>query len=257
MPRFAGWMLRLAALAALAACASSGPKASTLAPDADPADPLAATRLMQQGQALVAEGRAAEGLEKYRVAQRLQPRNPTIYNLIGVAELRQRHPAKAVEAFNQALALAPEYSDARNNRGAAYVQLGQFAQAETDYVAVLGDSTYASRTSVFFNLGSLYLSRGNMSAAEENLRRAAVPSGPTEAFLLLGQVDETLGRPALAETAYREGMAKAPERVDIALALAKLLDAAGRADEAREVYRRIVSLAPNSPEAQQARARVE
>ena len=250
-------LVRLAAVAALAACASSVSRNSALAPDEDPNDPLAGTRLMQQGQALVAEGKAADGLERYRLALKLQPKNPTIHNLIGVAELRLGRAAKAVESFNQALTLAPQYSDARNNRGAAYIQLGQFALAEADFLAVLSDSVHANRTGVYFNLGSLYFSRGNLSAAEENLRRAAVVSGPIEAFLMLGQVEESMGKPELAETAYREGIVKAPERADIALALGKLLEASGRKEEARELYLRIVSLAPDSPEARQARSRLE
>ena len=249
--------LCLTVVSVLVACASSKSKSAAFAPEIDPKDPLAGTRLMQQGQALVNEGKIAEGLERYQVALALQPKNPTIHNLIGVAELQRRGAAQAVESFNRALALAPEYSDARNNRGAAYVQLGQFALAEADFLAVLGDSTHANRASVFFNLGSLYLSRGDPSAAEENLRRAAVPSGPIEAFLLLGQVEERLGKQELAETAYRQGMAKAPERPALALALGKLLDSTGRKDEAREVFRRILSVAPDSPEAREARSLLE
>jgi tetratricopeptide (TPR) repeat protein len=244
-------------LALLAGCASSASRSAGLTPDVDPRDPLAGTRLMEQGQALVNEGRIADGLARYRVAEQLQPKNPTVHNLIGVAELKQRNSAKAIESFNRALALAPQYSDARNNRGAAYVQLGQLSMAEADFLAVLSDSTHANRASVHFNLGSLYYTRGDMPAAEENLRRAAVPSGPIEAFLLLGQVEEALGKQALAETAYRTGIARAPERPDLALALGKILEGSGRKDEAREMFRRVVSLAPDSPEAQQARSRLE
>ncbi len=250
-------VVRLAVVVAVAACASTAVKPSATAPDVDPKDPLAATRLMQQGLALVSEGKVKEGLEKYRVALKLQPTNPTIQNLIGVAELRQGDATKAIDSFNRALALAPQYSDARNNRGAAYVQLGQLSMAEADFLAVLGDSTHANRASVYFNLGSLYLRRGDLAAAEENLRRAAVPAGPIEAYLLLGQVEETLGKKQLAEAAYREGIAKAPERPDLALALGNLLAATGRKAEAQEVFRRIISLAPESPEASQARARLE
>lgn len=247
----------LAAVATLAACASSASPRAAANPDLDPRDPLAGTRLMQQGQALVAEGRVPEGLDRYRVALGLQPKNPTIHNLIGVAQLQQRESAKALESFNRALALAPQYSDARNNRGAAYVQLGQLAMAESDFLAVLGDVTYASRANVYFNIGSLYLTQGNLSAAEENLRRAAVASGPVEAFFMLGQVEERLAKPVPAESAYRGAIEKAPERADIALALGVLLDSQGRKDEARDVFRRVVSLAPDSPEAKRARAHLE
>ncbi|HVN74993.1 MAG TPA: tetratricopeptide repeat protein [Thermoanaerobaculaceae bacterium] len=249
--------LRLVAVVMVAACASSVPHPTASTPEYDPRDPLAATRLMQQGQALVTDGQVAAGLAKYRVALSLQPKNPTIHNLIGVAELQQRDAAKAIESFNRALDLAPQYSDARNNRGAAYIQLGQFAMAEADFLGVLTDSTYENRATVYFNLGSLYFTRGNLSAAEENLRKAAVPAGPVEAFFLLGQVEDRLGKADLAENAYRSAMERAPERADIALALGMLLEAHGRKDEARDIFQRVVSLAPGSPEAKQAHAHLE
>lgn len=248
---------RVAVLLVLAACASSKPARTDLPPGIDPNDPLAATKLMQQGQAQVAEGKFPDGLAKFKVALSLQPKNPTIYNLMGMAELQAGEPAKALEAFNNALILAPQYSDARNNRGAAYVQLGQYSMAEADFLAVLGDPTEANRAGVFFNLGSLYFSRGNLAAAEENLRRAAVPNGPVEAYFMLGQVEERLGQPARAETAYRDAAARAPERADIAFALGKLLEAQGRKDEAAVLFRRVIALTPNSVQARQARAYLE
>ena len=249
----------LVALVLLAACASSSAqRPSAAAPEIDPNDPLAGTLLMQQGRGLVAEGKISEGMEKYKVALKLQPNNPTLHNLIGMAELQRGNAAKAVESFNRALLLAPRYSDALNNRGVAYMQLGQFSLAESDFLSVLSDETHANRAGVYFNLGSLYNARGNLTAAEENLRRATRGgTGPGEAYLLLGQVEEKLGKAALAETAYRDAMNRAPERAEVILALAKLVDAQGRKGEARELYLKIIAVAPKSPEAQQARLRLE
>jgi tetratricopeptide (TPR) repeat protein len=241
------------ALAALVACRSSSPERSSETSDVNPNNPLGATLLMEQGLALVGQNKIADGLKKYDQALALQPKNPVVHNLIGVAELRAGETAKALDEFNRALALAPTYSDARNNRGTTYVRLGQYAMAETDFFTVLGDLTYANRAGVYFNLGSLYFGLGNLAAAEENLRRAAVPSGPVDAYFMLGQVEEKLAKPALAESAYRDAFSRAPERADIALALARLLESQGRSDEAREVYRKIIELAPNSPEAAEVR----
>lgn len=233
-------------------CATSQQPAAP-SPDVNPADPLAATTLMQQGQALLAEGKAEAALGKYKAALRLQPNNPTAHNLHGLALLQLRRAAEALESFNRALALAPTYSDARNNRGVAYMQLGQIAMAESDFLLVLGDKTYANRAGVFYNLGSLYLGRGNLVAAEENLRRAAVPAGPIEAYLALATVRERLGRPEGAEAALRDAMARAPERPDVPLQLGKLLDSLGRSAEAKTFYRKAIALAPESPEAAEAR----
>jgi len=255
IPRIARAAGSLVGACLLAACASSAGR-SAPNPDIDVHDPLSATRLMEQGLALVGQREVDEGLKRYNEALRLQPKNPVIHNLIGVAELQRGNAVQALDAFNRALVFAPTYADARNNRGAAYVRLGQYAMAETDFFAVLADPTYANRTGVYFNLGSLYLGRENLAAAEENLHRAAVPSGPIEAYLLLGQVEEKLGKPAVAEATYREAAARAPERPEIALALGRLLEAQGRIDEARQVYRKILEIAPDSPEAAQVRGKV-
>jgi tetratricopeptide (TPR) repeat protein len=240
----------------LAACASTKKEDIAVPVDYDPDDPLAATSLMQQGQALLAEGRPEAALAKYGAAIKLQPNNPTAHNLYGLALLQLNKPSTAIETFNRALTLAPTYSDARNNRGVAYMQLGQASMAESDFLVVLGDRTYANRTGVFFNLGALYLGRGNLTAAEENLRRAAVPAGPLEAYIALARVEQRLGKLEPAEAALRDAMARAPERPDIPLELGQLLDSVGRHDEAREMYRRVTSLAPESTEAAEARKKL-
>ncbi|MCU0292223.1 MAG: tetratricopeptide repeat protein, partial [Thermoanaerobaculaceae bacterium] len=130
------WCGGLVVAAVLGGCASSAPSGSPDVPSVDPKDPLAAMKLMQEGQTLLAEGRPDEAATRFQAARKLQPKNPTVHNVLGVAELRRHNPQAALLAFNQALALAPSYSDARNNRGAAYLQLKQYAMAESDFLAV-------------------------------------------------------------------------------------------------------------------------
>lgn len=252
--RVVRWCWVLVVATTLGGCASST-SPSSLPPGIDPKDPLAAMTLMQQGQALMAEGRPDAAIERFEMARSLQPTNPTVHNILGVAELRRRNPQAALEAFNRALNLAPSYSDARNNRGAAYSQLKQFSMAESDFLAVLSDSTYSNRAGVLFNLGSLYLTRGNLAAAEENLRRATASGGPVDAYLMLAQVEEKLGRMELAEKAYLEAGGRAPGRPDVSMGLARFYEGQGRHKEAAELYRKILAQSPNSPEAQEVRAR--
>lgn len=254
-----GVVLLLGSYVAVLSCASAGAPArrAELPPEINADDPLAPTQLMQQGQALVREGRIEEGRARLQAALGLQPANPTIHNQLGLAEMAGGQPARAIEFFTRALQLAPAFSDARNNRGAAYMQLGQFSLAEVDLLQALGDRYYPNRAGVYFNLGSLNAARGSLNAAVENLRRAAGPTGPIEAYLLLGEVEERLGRPELAESTLRDGVSRAPERVDLALALGSFLDRHGRPSEARPYFEKVVTLAPGSPEAEQARARLK
>ncbi len=254
-----GWMLLVIFCGLALSCASGGPPARSaqLPPEIRADDPLAPTLLMQQGEALVREGRIEEGRARLQAALVLQPSNPTILNQLGLAEMAAGRPAQAIEFFTRALQLAPAFSDARNNRGVAYMQLGQYSQAEADLLQALGDRYYPNRAGVYFNLGSLHLLKGSLAAAEENLRRATVPTGPIEAFLLLGEVEERLGKLELAESALRDGVSRAPERPDVLLALAAFLERHGRGREARAYYEKVVALAPYSGEAEQARLRLK
>ncbi|MCU0293967.1 MAG: tetratricopeptide repeat protein, partial [Thermoanaerobaculaceae bacterium] len=106
-----------------------------------------------------------------------------------------------------------------------------------------------------FNLGSMYMLLGNMTAAEENLRRATASGGPVDAFLLLAQVEERLGRLELAEKAYLEATGRAPDRADVAMGLARFYEGQGRQKEAEELYKQILTRSPSSAEAQEIRAR--
>ncbi len=234
-------------------CASSGRGTAELPPGIDPKDPLAATMLLREGESMLRDGRTDQALARFRAAASLQPANPVVHNFIGLAYLAKGEPASAVEAFTRALSLAPTYTDARNNRGIAYRSLGQQALAESEFLAALQDVTYANRAGVYFNLGALYLAQGKLEAAEENLRRAATLTGPPEAYVLLGDVQERLGKLASAEETYRKGMQRAPERADLPLRLGMLLLNRGRAAEARELLQKVVELAPDSGEAAQAR----
>jgi len=235
-------------------CASSGKlDRGALPPGIDPQDPLAATMLLREGESMLRDGRVDVAIARFKVAASLQPANPVVHNFLGLGYLAKGDAAAAVEAFTRALTLAPTYTDARNNRGVAYRTLGQLALAESEFLAALQDLTYANRAGVYFNLGSLYFSQGKLEAAEENLRKAASPTGPVEAFLLLGEVQERLGKLQLAEQTYRRGMDRAPERAELPLRLGLLLLHQGQEPQAVELFRKVLELAPDSPEAQEAR----
>jgi len=252
MRKLAPWLVLLGLLG-LWGCASSGKvEQAALPPGIDPQDPLAATMLLREGESMLRDGRVDLAMARFKAAASLQPANPVVHNFLGLGYLAKGDAAAAVEAFTRALSLAPTFTDARNNRGIAYRTLGQLALAESEFLAALQDLTYANRAGVYYNLGALYLSQGKLEAAEENLRKAATVTGPVEAYLLLGQVQERLGKLQLAEQTYRRGMERAPERADLPLQLGLLLLRQGQEQQAAELFRKVVELAPDSPEAREA-----
>ncbi len=260
MKRLAIVLLVVPALAA-PACSSSRPGAASAdarqassTDQASPSNPLYPFTLMRQGSVLLQQGKTEDALKLFEEAARLQPGNATVYNMIGLCNLRMQKYPEALDAFNTALQLIPTFSDARNNRGATYLAMGQYHMAEVDFLAVLGDNTYPHHWDIFYNLGMVYLRQDRLAAAEENFSRAATAPKPVyEAFLRLAEINLRRNRTDAAIDILEEARLKFPERMEAPLELGRILLNEGRREEARTYLEEVVHGAPGSDLARQAR----
>jgi tetratricopeptide (TPR) repeat protein len=217
-------------------------------------DPLAAQSLIRQGYVFMQQQKYQEALERFREADKANPGNATVYNMIGLCYLSLEELDKALENFDIALQLIPGFTDARNNRGTTYLALDQYRMAEVDFIAVLSDSTYPHRWKVYYNLGVTYLSRGQIGAAEENFQKAITAPNPVfEAYLRLAEIAQAQGRLDSALGLLEEARFKHPERLDGSLAYGRMLIDAGRPNEARPYLEDVVASAPESTLADEAR----
>jgi len=242
----------------LGGCASSGSggnrrsKAGKGA--SETGNPLYAFTVMRRGSALLQQGQYEDALKAFRKASALQPGNSTIYNMTGLCLLKLERFPEAVKEFDHALDLVPAFSDARNNRGAAYLAMGQYNLAEVDFLAVLSDSIYPHRWDVYYNLGMTYLQQGQLLAAEENLRHAAFAPMPVkEAYLRLAEIQEQEGKLDGALDTLEDAHLKFPDRQDIGLRLGQLLVRTGRTDEGKKYLLNVIRADPNSKAAAEAR----
>jgi len=243
-------------LALLLGCSSSGTKAKTSPEDrAHAEDPLYALTLLRQGSALLQQKRSEAALDKFQEAQRLAPGNATVHNMIGLCHMQMGTLDQAVSSFDQALELTPAFTNARNNRGSAYLRLGKYALAESDFLAVLDDSTYPHRMEAYYNLGMAELQQGRLAAAEESFHRAAYAPVPVpDAYLRLAEIAEKQGRTDAAIDLLEEARIKAPERLEAAVELGRLLLQTGRTAEGRKQLEEVISADPGSALADQARS---
>jgi type IV pilus assembly protein PilF len=245
------------------ACSSSGAATDQPPPDkkskkeaaSTPTDPLYSLTLMRQGSVLLEQGRFQEAVERFEQADKIAPGNATTANMIGLCQMRMGDYAAAMASFSRSLELAPLYTDARNNRGAVYLAMGQLHLSEVDFVAVLADSTYPRRKQVFYNLGLVYLEQGQLGAAEENFRRSIILPNPVyEGYLRLAELAQRRGELALAESLLEEAMLNFPESTEVKLDLGKVLVLMGRGDEARPYLEQVIADAPNSDFARTAKS---
>ncbi len=109
-------------------------------------EPRDAHCLMQRAQCLVALDRRVEAAGVAAAARRLAPSNAPLLDAIGTALSRANDHTGALEAYDRALALAPQDARLLFNRAAVRRYVGALAEAEADYdrVIALNPRDYAA-----------------------------------------------------------------------------------------------------------------
>jgi len=105
----------------------------------------------------------AHAIQDYDQAIRIKPNYPEAFNNRGYAYYHQQDYDRAIQNYDQAIKLNPNYAKAFNNRGGAYVDKRQYERALADYEAAAKiDPKVARYKSMGFTL--FYLGRTEKSA---------------------------------------------------------------------------------------------
>jgi tetratricopeptide (TPR) repeat protein len=132
---------------------------------------------------------------------------------------------------------------------------GQLDLAAEAYRTVLAAS--GPRADICFQLAELLYRLGDVTAARERYYMAIeLDEDFVEARANLGCVLAETGQLDLAIAAFRGTLAFHPEYPDVHYHLARALDELEQADEARSHWQQFLQLAPDSPWAEEARARL-
>jgi protein O-GlcNAc transferase len=148
---------------------STGQTADDNKSKADTAD-QDATRLIDEGHVLEAEGRLDEAMERYLDAIRLAPNPARAHLNHGNILLLKGDLKNALDAFRTAIKHNPEYAGAYYNIGNALLGDGQFDEAVANYRRALEiQPDYAE---VYCSLGVALKELGQMENAIASFRRA-------------------------------------------------------------------------------------
>jgi Tfp pilus assembly protein PilF len=193
--------------------------------------------------------------ERAREVQRLQAQ--AAYER-GLAHLRDREPALALSALQEAVGLDDSVPTYWNTLGWLYLQLGRLDEALSRFQkATELDPNYAE---AHMNVGVTLAEAARWQEAVAAYRRAlALPTLPTPhvAYQNLGLALYHLKRYREAEEALRVALRLDPQMGVAYYNLGLVLAAQNRRDEARASFRRAVELAPQSPFGQAASERLK
>src|SRR6266571_1160185 len=96
-------------------------------------DPRSPVGQYSRGLVLAQQGKLTEAMEHYQTALRLNPDYADAHNNVGAVLADQGRLAEAIEHYREALRLKPDYADAHYNWGNALAQQGKPAEAIEHY----------------------------------------------------------------------------------------------------------------------------
>jgi tetratricopeptide (TPR) repeat protein len=199
------------------------PEAATPAAAPRPQAAVAATGrdVSGTGLAAYAAGDLGTAMERFKEAVALAPNDTEALNNLGQLLVRDGRPAEAIPYFDKAIAALPTEWAYRFNRARAFAVMEQWDQAVAGYRDAL--AVFPEDYVTYFNLAKALQKQGELAGAIE---------------------------------AFEHAIRLAPGQADFHLSHGLALEAAQRPRDAANAYRRYVELADAGPEADKVKGRI-
>ncbi len=198
-----------------------------------------------QGEGFMAQGNYTAALAKLLEARKVLDKDPYLYNSLGLAYLGKGREELAIEAFDQALEFKPDFTEALNNKGAAYLKLKQWNRAIETFNKVLEDILYPTPHFPLSNIGWAYLGKMDFTMAEVYFRKSldAMPWFITASHGL-AQMYLVSNRPEKAVHHLKFSLKQTPNAVILHADMARALDMQGKPYVARKYWLKVAQLSP-------------
>ncbi len=230
---------------ALSSCAHTG---------SDPMMRLSGEELVEIGEKYLGAGELGFSIQYLMAAEKKRPRDPKVHYLLGAAFDQRGIPEKAVEHYQKAIELKPDYSEAYNSLGAHYATHGNLQKAEECFKQALSNPGYISPSYAFYNLGRVYEKRGLPEEALKQYQQAVrLEPNYGAAYYRMGMILESLQRIDEAREALGNAVRLNPNILDAHLRYGILSYNVGDIERALTSLSRVIKMSPYSTMASEAR----
>lgn len=162
-----------------------------------------------------------EAIKYFSRSLRLDPRNPLVYNGLGLAYLLKNQHGIAERYFMKCLEVSPEFSEAHNNLGMVYQETKQFQKAEHEFRRAADDINYGSGYLAFYNLARLYYIQEKHQEALTQVQSALkLKEDFGLGFNLEGVLHDKLGSYDKAIISYKSALKSIPRDINLSYSLA-------------------------------------
>lgn len=110
-------------------------------------------------------------------AAELDPENPEIDMVLGIAYQHRGDLEKAEDFMREAIRKKPDYAEAHNNLGNLLSLQGKSREAIREYEKAVGNVLYATPEFAYYNMGREYARLDDLKTAEIMYRRAVALNG--------------------------------------------------------------------------------
>jgi predicted O-linked N-acetylglucosamine transferase (SPINDLY family) len=203
-----------------------------------------ATTHFEQGNAYLARNDFPRAIEAYQEALSLAPELvEALYNC-GVSFHKQGELGSAADCYRQAIRRSPELAEAHFNLAHACDELNRFDEAEAAYREVL--RLQPENAAAAYNLGYLHKSRGNYADALTAFQEALhIRPDYAQALNNIGLIWSIQDRLDEALICFEQSLAIKPDLVEAHYNLGVAYQKSGELWQARECYRRALDLDPH------------
>lgn len=112
---------------------------------------------LQQGTQGLVQGNYTRALKDLLEAVKLDPKNSSIHNNLGMAYYLKKQTAKAKLHIERSIQLDATNTDAKSNLAGIYMDQGDYKTALKVYDQILKDLTYEKQYKTHYNMGLMYL----------------------------------------------------------------------------------------------------
>ena len=212
----------------------------------DPRSPVAE---YGRGSALAKQGKLAEAIDHYQQALHLKPDYAEADTNWGNALAQQGKVAEAIEHYQTTLRLKPDHAAAHANMGVELARQGKLAEAIEHYQTALRLKPYYAEA--HFNWGNALAQQGKVAEAIEQALRLALRLKPDYAAAH-GNMDAELaqqGKLAEAIEHYQTALRLKPDFADAHFNWGNALAKQGKLAEAIAHYQQALQIRPDYAEA--------
>ncbi|MDC3205668.1 tetratricopeptide repeat protein, partial [Paracoccaceae bacterium] len=194
------------------------------------------------------QGQYKESLNKGFQLLEQFPNLIILYNIIGAANKGLGKLEEAIEAYNKAISLKPDYAEAYNNMGVALKAQSKLEEAIEAYKKAL--SIKPDFAAAYNNMGNAFKEQGKLDEAiEAHSKALTIKPDFAAAYSDMGVALKAQSKLGEAIKAYNKALSIKPDYAEAYFNMGNTLKQQGKLEGAIDAYTKALSIKPNYSDA--------